>query len=186
METIACARSRGASSRGASCADVDTPHKPFSSPDTFIAAPGLKDIVVDVSWVISERPGLAGRYKQRSKDKHELYAAGARRLDNTFIVFLVNNMGGIADDGLALLKTLSRVAADGAADVDVARLFAPYWTARISVLAQRIAAAAIVWSQQPWAAHERTVGNSRHATATATDYDDFVNVHPRSFGLGGY
>jgi hypothetical protein len=185
METIACARSAGASSRGASCADVDTPYNPNSSPDTFIAAPGLKDIVTDVSWVISERPGLAGRYKERRKAKHALYAAGARRNDNTFIVFLVNNMGGIAADGLALLKTLSHIAADSAPDIDVARLFAPYWTARFSVLAQKIAASAIIWSQQSWAAHERKVGNSRHATAVSSEFDGFVDAHACSLRHGG-
>lgn len=185
-DNVACARSSGASARGASCADVDTPHNPNSAPDVFLTAPGLVDIVTDVSWVISERAHLSRRMADRAKVKHRLYAAGARSLGKQFTTFIMNNMGGIAAEGLALLKSLSRVAADGAPDADVAAAFTPYWTARFSVLAQRIAGDAITWSLQPWSAHERWVGNSRFASSKATAFDDYVVAHAPSLGGNAY
>jgi hypothetical protein len=179
---VAMARSAGASARGASCADVSTPYNPNSAPDVFIAAPGLDNIVTDVSWVISERGNLSGLVKQRAKVKNDLYLRGARETGNTFIPFLVNNKGGIATDGLNLMKQLSYVAAENSADAEVASLFAPYWHARISVLAQKLAADAIQWIQHPYSAHERKVGTSKYSTASAASYDAFVESHASSGG----
>jgi hypothetical protein len=136
---LACARAARVIAWPATTADTVREDKPQSKVDVVINISGTP-LNVDVSIVAAELPDITTRMISANTGKRTKHGGPSAALARDFSPFILDGLGGLDDDSLALLKRLADEASDSEHDEWRQGQFAPFWRARLSVAVQCVTA----------------------------------------------